>query len=139
MPVVAIGGIHADNILQLTGCGMQGAAVVSALFAQDDPRQAARDLRHKAEQIDSRRKAMKTSARMLAATTDLWQAYYDHPFVLGIQNGDLDHEKFRFYTIQDYLYLFDYAKVFAIGMTKTNDPEVMHILQSTSRRLWTAR
>ena len=51
VPVVAIGGIHADNILQLTGCGMQGAAVVSALFAQDDPRQAARDLRHKAERM----------------------------------------------------------------------------------------
>ena len=51
VPVVAIGGINADNILQLTGCGMQGAAVVSALFAQDDPRQAARDLRNKAERM----------------------------------------------------------------------------------------
>ena len=37
--------------LQLTGCGMQGAAVVSALFAQDDPRQAARGLRDKAERM----------------------------------------------------------------------------------------
>lgn len=51
VPVVAIGGISADNILQLTGCGMQGAAVVSALFAQEDPRQAARDLRDKAERM----------------------------------------------------------------------------------------
>ena len=51
VPVVAIGGISADNILQLTGCGMQGAAVVSALFAQEHPRQAARDLRDKAERM----------------------------------------------------------------------------------------
>lgn len=51
VPVVAIGGISADNILQLTGCGMQGAAVVSALFAQEDPRLAARDLRDKAERM----------------------------------------------------------------------------------------
>lgn len=51
VPVVAIGGINADNILQLTGCGMQGAAVVSALFAQDNPEQAARDMRKKAEQM----------------------------------------------------------------------------------------
>lgn len=51
VPVVAIGGIGADNILQLTGCGMQGAAVVSALFAQEDPRLAARDLRDKAERM----------------------------------------------------------------------------------------
>ena len=70
---------------------------------------------------------MKTSARLLESTEELWQAYYDHPFVLGIQNGDLDKEKFRFYNIQDYLYLLDYAKVFAIGMTKTSDPEMMHI------------
>lgn len=70
---------------------------------------------------------MKTTERLLAATTDLWHSYYDHPFVLGIQNGDLDKQKFRFYTIQDYLYLLDYAKVFAIGLSKADDPEVMHV------------
>lgn len=70
---------------------------------------------------------MKTSSRLLESAKELWQAYYNHPFVLGIQNGDLDKDKFRFYNIQDYLYLLDYAKVFAIGMTKTSDPEVMHI------------
>lgn len=70
---------------------------------------------------------MKTTERLLAATTDLWHSYYDHPFVQGIQNGDLDKEKFRFYTIQDYLYLLDYVKVFAIGLSKTDDPKVMHV------------
>ena len=51
IPVVAIGDIGAGNILELAGCGVQGAAVVSAIFAQTDPEQAARDLRAKAEQI----------------------------------------------------------------------------------------
>lgn len=51
IPVVAIGGINRENILELSGCGMEGAAVVSALFAQDDPEQAAREMREKAEQI----------------------------------------------------------------------------------------
>lgn len=51
IPVVAIGGINRDNILELSGCGMEGAAVVSALFAQEDPEQAAREMREKAEQI----------------------------------------------------------------------------------------
>lgn len=51
IPVVAIGGIGAGNILELSGCGVEGAAVVSAIFAQADPEQAARDLRAKAEQI----------------------------------------------------------------------------------------
>jgi thiaminase len=30
--------------------------------------------------------------------------------VKGIEDGTLDREKFRFYIIQDYLYLEDYAK-----------------------------
>lgn len=51
IPVVAIGGINRDNILELSGCGMEGAAVVSALFAQKDPEQAAREMREKAEQM----------------------------------------------------------------------------------------
>ena len=34
IPVVAIGGIGHDNILELDGCGLAGVAVVSALFAR---------------------------------------------------------------------------------------------------------
>lgn len=36
IPVVAIGGISADNIMQLAGSGVDGVAVVSAIFAQAD-------------------------------------------------------------------------------------------------------
>lgn len=49
IPVVAIGGINARNLPQLAGTGAAGAAVVSALFAQPDPEQAARTLRALAE------------------------------------------------------------------------------------------
>ena len=45
IPVVAIGGISADNLQKLSGCGMAGAAVVSAIFSQPDCRAAARQLR----------------------------------------------------------------------------------------------
>ena len=44
IPVIAIGGITRDNLLQLSGCGLSGAAVVSALFFQPDIEQAAKDL-----------------------------------------------------------------------------------------------
>ena len=37
IPVVAIGGIDAANLLQLQGRGLAGVAVVSAIFAQADP------------------------------------------------------------------------------------------------------
>ena len=37
IPVVAIGGITETNLLQLTGCGAAGVAVVSAIFGAPDP------------------------------------------------------------------------------------------------------
>ena len=45
IPVVAIGGINAGNLPQLAGSGVDGVAVVSAIFAQPDPEGAARTLR----------------------------------------------------------------------------------------------
>lgn len=44
LPVVAIGGIQENNILQLKGCGMAGVAVVSALFSGGDAEAAAKRL-----------------------------------------------------------------------------------------------
>lgn len=44
IPIVAIGGINAENMLQLKGSGIDGAAVVSALFAQQDVYAAAKRL-----------------------------------------------------------------------------------------------
>ena len=40
IPVVAIGGIHAGNLLELSGSGVDGVAVVSAIFAADNPGEA---------------------------------------------------------------------------------------------------
>ena len=51
IPVVAIGGISQDNIRALKNCGLDGVAVVSALFAQPDVQAAAAELRRLAEEI----------------------------------------------------------------------------------------
>lgn len=51
IPVVAIGGINKDNISQLEGLGLDGVAVVSAIFAADDIPSAVRDLKAKAEKV----------------------------------------------------------------------------------------
>ena len=51
IPVVAIGGIGAENLLQLRGSGVDGVAVVSAIFAQPDPGAAAKRLRALAEEL----------------------------------------------------------------------------------------
>lgn len=67
---------------------------------------------------------------MLAAAKDIWDGYLSHPFVRGLADGSLEPEKFRFYLLQDYVYLFDYAKVFAQGVVKAREPEVMRAFAS---------
>ena len=51
IPVVAIGGIDGDNVLQLKGTGIVGTAVVSGIFAQDDIETATKDLYNKIGEI----------------------------------------------------------------------------------------
>lgn len=69
----------------------------------------------------------KTTDILLEAVRDIWESYYEHPFVLGLQNGTLDREKFRFYIVQDYLYLEDYARTFAIGTAKAKSLETTRL------------
>ena len=45
IPVVAIGGITQGNVARLAGSGIDGIAVVSAIFAAEDIEAAARELR----------------------------------------------------------------------------------------------
>lgn len=68
---------------------------------------------------------MKLTDRLYASVKEIWDSYYEHPFVKGIGNGQLEIEKFRFYMVQDYLYLLDYAKVFALGVVKAKEEDVM--------------
>jgi thiaminase/transcriptional activator TenA len=68
---------------------------------------------------------MKLSQHLYDQVKDIWEAYHDHPFIQALGDGSLPIEKFRFYMLQDYAYLYDYVKVFALGIVKTNDPEIM--------------
>ena len=68
---------------------------------------------------------MTVSERLIDAAAPIWAGYHTHPFVRGIADGSLDTEKFRYYMVQDYLYLIDYAKVFAIGAAKAKDMDTM--------------
>ena len=47
IPVIAIGGISEDNVGQLIGSGICGIAVISAIFAQENIRDAAARLKQK--------------------------------------------------------------------------------------------
>jgi thiamine-phosphate pyrophosphorylase len=49
IPVVAIGGIGKHNVLQLKGSGIDGIAVISAIFASKDIQKATAELKALAE------------------------------------------------------------------------------------------
>lgn len=51
IPVVAIGGIKKDNILALSGTGVDGVALVSAIFAADDIETECKELRILSEKM----------------------------------------------------------------------------------------
>ena len=52
IPVNAIGGLNRDNIDILAGIPIAGICVVSAIMKADDPRQAALELRGKAQELE---------------------------------------------------------------------------------------
>ena len=54
VPTVAIGGISRKNILDLAGSGVDGVAVVSALFGAPDPGAAAAELAALAQEMTSK-------------------------------------------------------------------------------------
>ena len=47
IPVIAIGGISKDNVGQLAGLGLDGIAVISAIYASEDIKAATEDLKAK--------------------------------------------------------------------------------------------
>ena len=51
IPVVAIGGISEENLLELSGSKVDGVAVISAVFAQPDTRAAAQKIRKLSEKM----------------------------------------------------------------------------------------
>ena len=53
IPVVAIGGIGKQNVLELAGSGICGIAVISAIFAAKDIREAASELKTLTKQMVS--------------------------------------------------------------------------------------
>lgn len=62
IPVVAIGGVSAENINQLVGCDVAGVAVVSAIFAQDE--------------IETATKKLTAQVKDMLAKTETFDALY---------------------------------------------------------------
>lgn len=51
IPVIAIGGINRENVMELAGSGICGVAVISAIFGARDIERAARDLKEETRRM----------------------------------------------------------------------------------------
>ena len=51
IPVVAIGGITSENLAELSGSGICGIAVISAIYAQKQIKEATKELKTKTESM----------------------------------------------------------------------------------------
>ncbi len=62
---------------------------------------------------------MKFTESLWISIEDIYGKILSHPFIQGLTDGSLDEEAFRFYVIQDALYLRDYARGLALLGAKT--------------------
>lgn len=70
------------------------------------------------------------SAEIRRRADDIWQAIFSHPFVVGIGEGTVPLDAFRFFVQQDYLYLVEYCRVRALAVAKASDLATMrHLAQ----------
>lgn len=58
----------------------------------------------------------------------IWDAQFTHPFVQGLGDGTLPGDKFKFYILQDSLFLFELAKIFAAAAMRATDPSTMAMM-----------
>lgn len=63
---------------------------------------------------------MKFTDILFKENKEVWEGYLEHPFLKEMADGTLNLESFKYYMIKDYLYLFEYLKVFSIGISKVN-------------------
>ncbi|MCR2803861.1 thiaminase II [Paenibacillus soyae] len=66
------------------------------------------------------------SERLYQSSRPIWERSHRHPFLTELRDGTLSPDRFIYYLKQDYVYLIDYAKLFALASVKSPDLETMH-------------
>src|SRR5438046_2838300 len=57
--------------------------------------------------------------RLKTAASAEWRAYTEHPFTEGLADGSLTEAAFRHYLVQDYLFLIEFARAYALAVYKS--------------------
>jgi thiaminase/transcriptional activator TenA len=59
-----------------------------------------------------------------------WRAYTEHPFTDGLAEGSLPEAAFRHYLVQDYLFLIEFARAYALAVYKS--PELADMREAAA-------
>jgi thiaminase/transcriptional activator TenA len=57
--------------------------------------------------------------RLKTAAAAEWRAYAEHPFTDALADGSLTEAAFRHYLVQDYLFLIEFARAYALSVYKS--------------------
>jgi thiaminase/transcriptional activator TenA len=66
---------------------------------------------------------MSFSGELWQSIMPIYAAILDHPFVRGLADGSLSRAAFRFYAVQDALYLRDFARALSIAAARAPQDE----------------
>jgi thiaminase/transcriptional activator TenA len=61
---------------------------------------------------------MRFFERLKSAAAEEWRAYTEHPFTNALGDGSLPEQAFRHYLVQDYLFLIEFARAYALAVYK---------------------
>ena len=67
----------------------------------------------------TRQDTMSFFERLKAEASAEWRAYTEHPFTNGMADGSLPEAAFRHYLVQDYLFLIEFARAYALSVYKS--------------------
>src|ERR1700675_4321225 len=68
--------------------------------------------------------------RLKTEASGEWRAYTEHPFIVGLADGTLPETAFRHYLVQDYLFLIEFARAYALAIYKS--PELADMRESAA-------
>jgi len=63
--------------------------------------------------------------RLRERVAAMWDAQMRHPFVRGIADGTLELAKFQFWLCQDYVFLIEYSRLFALAAARSPNLQTM--------------
>jgi thiaminase/transcriptional activator TenA len=74
---------------------------------------------------DGRDESMSFTEELQPVAEPIWEAIVEHPMVEQLGAGTLDEAPFRYWVEQDYVYLVEYSRVFALGAANAPDLDRM--------------